>query len=381
MLRVEGAEHEDVTEKNPPSTEHVFTATDSLFEGQCLSQGRRLWQEAVKTGGEEEEDEPQSLGRRLAQRVLDWIKGQGSPTAQLQPAAGGFAAGATHHASLIGATKHVTTATGDHDGSDSDEVQGITRGPGCFSIGFTFVGGAKKYARPSRIQCAQPAPPPPPPPPPPSLPDPSPPPPPDCPPLPNPPPPAPPDPSPPPPSDTVNPDGVFVLDVRSTAESEAESDSTACLNCGGWKQDEDSSRGWRNHPPPSPPPPPPSPSPPPPAPDPSPIPPPKLGDFPKAPAHTELLSPEIGWLGSKGMGAILIPMFGVLAVGAVGFALKSSQLCRGYSPASMSDDLDAAGEGYRRDNRARAKRGRKARDDEDDEEDGLTAMARRNGLD
>ena len=81
------------------------------------------------------------------------------------------------------------------------------------------------------------------------------------------------------------------------------------------------------------------------------------------------------------MGAILIPMFGVLALGGVGFALRSSQLCRGYSPTSMSDDLDAAGEGYRRDNRARAKRGRKARDDEDDEEDGLTAMVRRNGLD
>ena len=287
--------------------------------------------------------------------------------------------------------------------------------PGCFGLHFTYVGGAKKFARPTRIECAEPAPPPPPPPPPPHVPLPSVPPPPVFPPPPSPPPPAPPDPSPPPPNFVADPNDVFTLDMADL--SAAREQPTACLSCGGWKAGDAAGRaGARGRLPPLPPPldsaspPPPHPSPPPPALSPSP--PPPLDQATSAQAQTDLYAsgqaqssspssttqPGIaGFLGG-GMAAVFVPMVGVLVVGGIGLAL-SSKFCRGYAPAATHGDDEAPQSRRRR--RAADKLGRRGRGDDDefdaanhlgrsgrgdedeyeDEEDGLTAMARRNGLD
>ena len=88
-------------------------------------------------------------------------------------------------------------------------------------------------------------------------------------------------------------------------------------------------------------------------------------------------------VGSTGAAAVLLPMIGVLLVGGFGLVV-SSKVCQGYAPAAThgDDPLDEARHHRRR--RTAGKFGRRGeRDDEelDDEEDGLTAMARRNGLD
>ena len=83
VISVDGAEHEDETAQNPAATDHVFILKDSLFEGECAQQGRRLAEGGVQgaTEGGMVGGSAVAGGSREG-RLLDWVKGQAAPIAK-----------------------------------------------------------------------------------------------------------------------------------------------------------------------------------------------------------------------------------------------------------------------------------------------------------